>query len=177
VSEREVASPSGTEALTESKIAETMSRAERKALKARVLERGIVLDRTYVELPPYLHGEWVPAGPKDNREGSIEVERARALGFSVDTQYAAKRSLHGGGDSVPMVGDCIFMTIPREEKELIDEVRMEQYERMHGKIGQDLVGPQKEERDFRAQTVGLPTPIIEESHTRKGEIAQILKGE
>lgn len=179
MTERGVASLDGTGVVTEEKIKEIESREQRKARKARVLERGITIDRTTVELPAHLHGEWVPAGPVGNREGSIEVERARALGFEIDTQYATKRTLHSDGSSAPMVGDCIFMIIPKEEKELIDEVRNEQYERQHGKPGAP-VHAQTEEKDYRAkmEISGMPTPIIEESTTRmlhKAELEVALK--
>ncbi len=169
---------SGT--LTQEQIEATMSREERKALKARVLERGIVMDRTNVPLPPHLHGEWVHKDP-------IEIDRKRALGFWIDGQEGheayctAKRSLHSDGSSVPMVGDVIFMVTTKENKELIDEINAENFQRMHGKPG-ETVTTQREERGYRTQVeaAGLPTPVIEESKARevqKAELETILKKE
>lgn len=96
-----------------------LSREERKARLATVLDRGVVHERLKVDIPPHLHGEWVRRDPMD-------VDRMRTLGFWVDNQYATKRAIHSDGTSGNVVADVIFMVTTRDNKELIDEVRLEQ---------------------------------------------------
>src|SRR5213080_119423 len=62
---------------------------EKKAKFARVLKRGFAVDRLTVDLPPDIHGEWVPED---------QVDRAKLLGFEIDTEYAKQRQLHPAGD-------------------------------------------------------------------------------
>lgn len=134
-------------------------RAERKAKLARVLHRGIITDRLNVELPPNLHGEWVS-------NDSFAISEAEALGFRVDTEYAKKRQLYkdsGQGGSV--LGDVIFMVCDKENKELIDEIRKDEYERWHGvKKGTKP----REEAEYAAamQSLAGTVPIVDESATR-----------
>ena len=162
-----------TAALTEEKVSET--RAQKKARIARVLERGVVIDRAAVALPPNLHGEWCHKDP-------VEIERMRALGFWVDGEGGRERhatGLHSDGDGTPMIGDVVFMVTDKENKELIDEVRTEQYQKTHGKPGEE-VREQPEEKGFKGNVAGLPTPIIEESSARtirKAELEAILTQE
>src|SRR5262245_3511703 len=114
----------------------TLTRDERKARLASVLDRGIVADRLKVDLPSNLHGEWVFNDP-------TEIFRMEALGFKIDDVHAPKRALHSKGDSGSVVGDVIFMVCERETKDMIDEIRREQYARLNSK------GPkQKEEKDY-----------------------------
>jgi hypothetical protein len=170
-----------TGALTQEQVEATMTREQKKALRARVLERGIVVDRTTVELPPHLHGEWV-------HRDQIEIDRKRALGFWIDgeggrDQYCKiQRSLHSDGTKVPMVGDVIFMITTKENKEMIDEINQDNFQRMHGKPGETAVKTQKEERDYRnlVEMSHTPTPVIEESKARevqRAELETILKKE
>lgn len=177
--ERTVNSAVGTEApLTEEQINKNMSRADKKARAVRILERGIVADRTTVEnLPPHLHGEWVERDP-------LAIERKRALGFWVDKEYATKRSLHSeGGNEMSVVGDAVYMVCLKEDKEIIDEVRYEQYIRMHGTNAQkESMGYNKdgvkEEKEFRTQIENADIPIIEESTfktARKDELVAALQ--
>lgn len=114
-----------------------MTRAEHKARLAQVLDRGIVNDRLHVALPEDMHGEWVP----NSKE---EIYRMQTLGFDVDRTYAKKRALHNDGTDAAIIGDVIFMTCPKMVKEVIDEVRREKFEALHGAKN----GQQKEERDF-----------------------------
>lgn len=106
---------------TNSEIYSTnLTREERKARIAAVLDRGITNDRLKVDLPEHLHGEWINRDP-------AEIMRMQALGFEIDTQYAPKRALHNVGDSSAVIGDVVFMTCSKEVKELIDEVAKEQF--------------------------------------------------
>jgi len=176
--EREVNTGTGIATLTEEEVRKSMSREDRKARAVRILERGIVADRTTVEnLPPHLHGEWV-------ERDSLAIERKRALGFWIDKEYAPKRALHSDGTDMSIVGDTIYMVCLKEDKEIIDEVRYEQYIRMHGtaaqkkSLGFDIDGV-KEEKEFKAQAEQADVPIIEESTfktARKDELVAALQG-
>lgn len=161
--------------LTEADVKATETREQRRARFARVLERGFIVDRCTVEnLPPNLHGEWVPRDP-------IEIERKKALGFWIDKEYAPKRALHSDGTTdVAVVGDCIFMVCDREDKELIDEIRRDQYEKMHGSPEKEVRREQVEETGFKSQVSALdvPTPVVDtgkEKSIRKAELEAALK--
>lgn len=140
-------SRSEEELLTEHKQKQE-SRAELKARLVTVYSRGVVGDRLSVPLPDDLYGEWVPAD-------KMEVYRMESMGFKIDTEHASKRALHDdgtGGES--RIADVVFMTCPKETKEIIEEIKREQYNDANSPRG----GKQKEERDFAAETrqVGLP---------------------
>lgn len=132
---------------------------EKRARIARVLERGYVVDRATVDnLPPEYHGEWVPDDP-------MEIERKKALGFWIDREYAPKRSLHGQADEADKarIGDCIYMICTKEDKQLIDEIRYEQYVKTHGSPEELKRLKQQEERDFAKLTEQIGLPVVDES--------------
>lgn len=140
-------------------------RAERKAKLARILDRGQVGENLKVELPPHLHGEWIP----NTKE---EIHRMEALGWWVDTEHAAKRPLHqdrkiqhGQGDGTSVVGDTIFMCCSKEDKEILDEIRHEEFLRINGNPNK-ADSKQKEEREFEALNRGIGMPTIDESKHR-----------
>lgn len=142
-----------------------MSAAEKRATIARVLERGIIIDRATVDLPPHLHGEWVADDP-------VEISRMQLLGFEKDTEYARDRSTNAGADGVSKIGDVIFMTAPMEVKEIIDSVRKEMYERAN-----PTSAKQKEEKDFARQADRAGLPVIDEGSVdaaRESEIRNAL---
>src|SRR2546430_6871008 len=164
----------GKRILTQEDMDKTMTRTERKALLARVLERGVVIDRATVELPPHLHGEWIHRDDND-------IDRMRLLGFWIDGEgghetyfKGEKRALHSDGTKVPMIGDTVFMITTRENKEIIEEIRREHYERMHGRPG-EVTTSQREEKKFKetVSSAGLPTPVIEESKARQIHKAEL----
>jgi hypothetical protein len=130
-----------------------LSKTQKRARIARILERGLTADRLSVKLPDDMYGEWVP-------RDAMEIERMRGFGFEIDTQYAVNRSLHPQGTGEAVVGDVIFMVAPMETKEIIDEIRTAKFEEMHGSPNQDKRKNQKEEREAVA---GSPLPIINES--------------
>lgn len=174
--EREVIKVTGTKTSTETMTAEQKKEKykEKRARIARVLERGYIVDRAVVDnLPPHLHGEWVPDDP-------MEIERKKALGFWIDTEYAPKRSLHSEADvGKAKIGDCIYMVCPKEDKDLIDEIRYEQYVRTHGSPDELKRLHQKEEEDFSKLTGTLGLPVVDESaenSARKDELIAALKG-
>lgn len=138
-------------------------RALRKARLAVLLDRGIVQDRLTVELPPDLHGEWA-------RNDPLEIQRLRTFGFEVDTKYAPARALHSDGTGSAVVGDVIFMTTSRENKELIDEIRHEAFLRSNNPR------KAKEEREFEGKTekdTGGQIPTFTESQQRVARKEQI----
>lgn len=156
--ERDVISV-GTDSASEDTVAELskMTRAEKKARLAYVLDRGVIHDRLAVKLPSNLHGEWI-------RNDPLEIHRMHMLGFRVDTEYAASRAINSDGTPGNQVGDVIFMICEKETKELIDEVRNEQTLRANRdpKAG-------KEEKEFAAQThaaTGGEIPTFIESKQR-----------
>jgi len=138
---------------------------------ATVLDRGLVSTYLSVDnLPPDLHGEWVPNDP-------IDIDRMKALGFEVDTKYAS--AMHGGGTGEKVVGDVLHMVQPMRQHILIEEFKLKKYNEMHGKkttTSGDTIEGTKEEKDFKNQ-VGLP--VIDESSAENVDAAQIesaLKG-
>lgn len=170
--EREVHNPlTGTETTMEAAIQQDPAeikrlRAEKKAKILRILERGQVVDRLQVELPDGLHGEWVP----DDKQ---EIARMQLLDFWVDDKYAAQRALHEKGDGRSVIGDTVFMVCERETKEIIDEIRRDQFEVRNGKPGA-VTKSQGEEKEFATQTKTLGIgPVVEESSTRQVRKEQI----
>jgi hypothetical protein len=103
---------------------EQLSRAEKKARLVQVLDRGLVHDRLHVPLPTDKHGEWV-------RNDPLEIARMKTMGFDIDVEHASKRNLHSDGTSGNVVGDVIFMTCGKEQKEILDEIALERAERIH----------------------------------------------
>jgi len=144
---------------------EDLSDADRKSIIARVLERGIIIDRATVDLPKHLYGEWVADDP-------VEISRMQLLGFEKDTQYATDRSSNADGSGVSKIGDVIYMIAPIEVKEIIDAVRSEMYQRAN-----PVKDKQKEEKDFQRQADKSGLPVIAESDittAREQEIRSAL---
>ena len=141
---------------------EIETREQKKRRRAEVYDRGIVGSRLHVELPPELHGEWVPNVPE-------EIHRKENLGFQIDTEYARQRRLHDKGDSASYVGDVVFMTCSREDKDILDEIRQERYDRIHNPKG----GKQLEEKQFLDKAPAETAPKSEgnTSKVRRQEIA------
>lgn len=141
-------------------------RKEKKARLARILDRGMVADRLSVELPHDKHGEWIP-------NDKAEIYRMQALGFWVDKEYATKRALHDQGDGASVVGDAIFMVCEKENKEILDEIRRENYEAINGRPGA-VRGSQREEKDAAANIRRIGMPIVEESRERQARKADLV---
>jgi len=133
-----------------------LTRAEKKAVFAKVLERGIINARLEVPLPDDVHGEWV-------RDDETEIMRMESMGFEVDTVHAKKRRLHSKGDGASYVGDVLFMTCDRENYEIIQEVKQDLYNKMHGDQA-----AQKEDSDYatKVQASTPEVPVIEESTSK-----------
>jgi hypothetical protein len=93
---------------------------QQRARIAQVLDRGVVGVRMQVDLPPGVYGEWA----------SNDVEsifRMQTLGFEIDHIYAKQRALHNDGTDKSIVGDVVFMTCSQQNKDLIEAVRREKY--------------------------------------------------
>lgn len=141
------------------------SREQRKARLATVYERGITGDRLHVDLPPNLYGQWVP-------NDVVSINRLRALGFEIDTEFAPHRALHDRGDSASHVGDTLFMTCNMETKEIIDEIRRDRYEQLNSKKGK-----QREEKAFVANAgeINVPSTESKAREARKEDILSVLQ--
>lgn len=133
---------------------------EFKAKVAKVVTRGFVIDRLTVNLPPHLHGEWI-------RNDPVALAEARALGFEIDKEYAPNSALHRDAAGNPIIGDAIHMTMPKWQKEIIDEVKKQEMEKHHGVRGGKQVGKPAEESQYETNLkVGTPeVPVINESKT------------
>lgn len=138
-------------------------RAKRKARLAVLLDRGLIQDRLSVPLPADKHGEWV-------RNDPLEIHRLETLGFEVDTKFANAHALHNDGSGAAVVGDVIFMITSRENKELIDEIRHEQF------LASNNPRKSREEREFEEKVKGESggdVPTFTESKTRGARKEQI----
>lgn len=153
------------------KVVDRLEKAEKGELKAklaRILDRGVVQDRLVVELPDHLYGEWFRNNPMD-------IQRARALGFEIDTEYATKRAVHSNATGGAVVGDVIFMTCPKEVHEVIEEIRLERTVRRHSP---DSKGRNREERDLVKNIEDLGSPNIKaitESSENRVNYSEIAK--
>ena len=102
-------------------VAEAMTKAQRKAKLAQVLDRGMVSDRLVVkDADPRKHYEWC-------RDTEIDIDRWRSLGFEVEQEKG--EGLHGKGDSRRVVGDAVLMSCSKENFEILEELKAERKER------------------------------------------------
>jgi hypothetical protein len=123
---------------------EAASRSERKAQVAQLLHRGLVNARLEVkDADPNRYYCWV-------REHDPDIDRMMALGFEIETEAGQKT--HGAGDNRRRIGDVILMSTPKENYEIIQEVRMEQ------KAKKSQLG----KREYlRRAASGLAAPILD----------------
>lgn len=120
---------------------------ERKKIKAglrvNLLERSAVssaLDLSF--LPANLSGQWV-------RNETLRINDLRALNYEI-YKDSKIRGLHdANADGSVVVGDLILMVCSKENREIIDELRKEEYNQRHGKPGDNR--PQLEEKAFIAE--------------------------
>ena len=140
--------------------------AELEARLSRVLERGIIVDQTTVDLPAGVYGEWVCDEDK-------EIVRMQLMGFEIDNKYAVKRSSHSDGTGeTAKIGDIVFMTCPQRIKDTIEKVRKRIYDRANPKSGS-----QKEERDFARSMASIKEtnlPVTDESVQSAAGEAEII---
>lgn len=138
------------------KLAET---GELKGRLAAVLDRARTTQRMHVKLPPELYGEWVKNDP-------IEIAEKQQLGFEIDKQYAINRGFNAtGAEGESVVADVIFMTAPRQVKDVLNQIEQERIRDRHEKRG----NMHKEERDFanltRNDTGGEIPTVVESSES------------
>ena len=102
-------------------VAEAMTKAQRKAKLAQVLDRGMVSDRLVVkDADPRKHYEWC-------RDTEIDIDRWRSLGFEVEAERG--EGLHGKGDDRRVVGDAVLMSCSKQNFEILEELKGERKER------------------------------------------------
>lgn len=163
MSDREAINPSG-KVVTKDDLKET--RSQIKARIAQVLSRGQSVDVLKVPLPDDLYGEWVPRDP-------LSMADKEMLGFrqlNVDDVKVDlnNRPYHNDGTGALVLGDVVFMTIPKIEKEIIDEVRMERYKEANSPKKEQL-----EEKNFRSDMAGTGLPVISESKATPADTQHI----
>lgn len=142
----------------------SISEAQRKEFRAKaakVVTRGFVVDRLNVETPEDVHGEWI-------RDEPVALAGARALGFELDTKYAVNSALHTDATGKAKVGDVVFMTMPKWQKEEIDKLKQEHYNRQHGVKGNKPV----EETEY-ASKLDKSMPVINESKTTNASLSTL----
>lgn len=139
--------------LTDDELQAELNRriAERQKLKAglrvNLLERAAVstaLDLSF--LPPNLSGQWV-------RNETLRINDLRALNYEVYKDNKIRGLHDANADGSIVVGDLILMTCTKENREIIDELRREEYNQRHGKPGENK--PQLEEKAFLAEQATL----------------------
>jgi hypothetical protein len=122
---------------------DSLTPEEFKHLKARRLEvlgRSYVNANLHVNTPNHMHGEWVPNDP-------VEIHRKESLGYKLADSSEYKLSLnpgHSDGTGKLQVGDVVYMVTPKVNQQIIEQIRAEEFQEMHGTKG----GKQREERDF-----------------------------
>ena len=122
---------------------EAMSRAERKAVLAQLLDRGLVNSRLEVkDAEPGWYYMWA-------REEDTDLQRLFALGFElVPKTEESAQDLHGTGDNLRRLGDVVLVRTPEENHQLIEEIKTER------KAKKSLMG--KREYLSRAKKHGVP---------------------
>jgi hypothetical protein len=143
-----------------------ISRAEKKARLAAVLDRGYInyaLDTGFVD--PSKHAEWV-------RYDTIIIAEMKAKGFEI-YHGTHPNALHSAADGTIRVGDTILMVTTKEQKELLDEILQDRINKIHG-----IKGTQIEEATFTKAVDGGIVPInrstVEEVDA--DQIAALTKG-
>lgn len=132
-----------------------------KAQVAKMVSRGVVMDRLTIDLPNDVHGEWI-------RDDAVSIAEAKAVGFAPDDKYGIDSSLHTDATGkITKVGDAVFMTMPKWKKEVIDQVKKQEMERHHGIRNGKQVGKPSEESQYESNLkAGMPDiPVINESKT------------
>jgi hypothetical protein len=134
--ERDVQTPEGIDVAVSALERE---KQEYRARAASIVSRSRLLDIIKVDLPEHLHGEWVP-------NNNVSINEAKLQGMEIDTEHAAKSSLHSDGSGKAILGDCIFMIQPKWQHDILVEEGQKAYDRKHGIRGSDK--SQVEEREY-----------------------------
>lgn len=130
--------------------------AQKKRRIAQLLDRGYVADRLdarkhlgsrYDEGRVY---EWI-------RETDQDIDRAKAIGFRLEekSEEETEATSHGAGDTRIRIGDVVLMSIPKEDHEIIQEIKAEKRaRRLESDPGR---------KDYRNRARKNPFPVIDES--------------
>lgn len=137
--ERDVNTPSG---VTERFNFKDMTPEQMRALAVEILDRGVTASRFNVNLPPDVHGEWVP-------RDEMAVREMQTKGFQVDKQYATENALkHQSGSEGNVIGDVIFMTCPKAWKNILDEEKERRFIAFHGIKKDESISGTAEEKNY-----------------------------
>jgi hypothetical protein len=115
----------------------------KEGLRVNLLDRAAVstaLDLSW--LPKGLSGQWC-------RNETLRINDLRALNYEVYKDNSIRGLHDANADGSVVVGDLILMTCSRENREIIDELRKEEYNQRHGKPGDNQL--QLEEKAFMAE--------------------------
>jgi hypothetical protein len=128
---------------------EAMSRAERKAVLAQLLDRGLVNARLEVkDADPNFYYMWA-------REDDTDLQRLFSLGFELVPKTSEKEAehLHGTADNLRRLGDVVCVRTPKENHELIEEVKTER------KAARALMGKREYLRQAKKHGVPILDPL------------------
>lgn len=166
--ERDVQTPSGTNFTLSADeragnvIVNPETHEEKVARFARILDKGYINDRFYVEgVPDHLHGEWVA-----NDLG--EINRLKALGFREGDEFVANRTMHHDGTR-PSNIDVVFMVQDKSDHELFTKMRQEKFDAINRKGKTKQI--EEEQYAKQLEKLGNDTsgkqavPVIAESST------------
>jgi len=104
-------------------------RAGKKARIAQILVRGIINDKLQAIYDDSVPEEYSGKFVRDTEEDVVRYEN---LGYGFVYRDGAK-GLHGVADNRIRVGDLVLMTIRKEDRELLEEVRLD---RIKYKLGE-----------------------------------------
>jgi hypothetical protein len=148
--EREVNTPSGvTEKFNIAEIYDENISPERlHALAVEILDRGVTHSRFQVNLPPHLHGEWVP-------RDAIAVREYQSKGFKIDHEFANQNAIkEQSGEHGNIIGDVIYMTCPKVWKDILDAEKHKRFVEMNGSPSETRK-QKAEEKDYTNQAKSL----------------------
>jgi hypothetical protein len=114
------------------------------ALAVEVLDRGVNASRFNVNLPPEIHGEWVP-------RDTLAVRDYQSMGFEIDHKYANEVAIKSqSGAEGNVIGDVIFMTCPKQWKNILDAEKQKRFVTFHGIKSDEQVKGTAEENNYTA---------------------------
>jgi hypothetical protein len=95
---------------------------EKRAFFVQVLSRGVLNDRlnTAGVVAEDRKALWI-------RERDEDIQRILALGGRLETsEESGEKGLHGTADNRIRVGDVVLMSVPREDYELLQDIKQDQ---------------------------------------------------
>lgn len=128
---------------------EAVSRADRKAVLAQLLDRGLVNARLEVkDADPRFFYMWA-------RDHEPDLQRLFSLGFELvpKTSEEGSEHLHGTADNLRRLGDVVLVRTPKENHELIEEIKAER------KAQKSAMGKREYLRRAKAHGVPILDPL------------------